>query len=329
MRPLLVALLTTLVLGCVTPAPSDPAPDPAAAALDGLAPPTVDGARAREWWDAWVNAHPMRLAGSPTNIQASEEIAAALADAGYEARVLYYTPQGASPAAAGIRTIVGVKQGTTQPDHVVGWLSHYDSTASTIYAAYDDGSGTATTLEVARALAGYNNSKTLMAIFFDAEELGLVASQAFVQQALQDESSVFDLVVGLDMTGINCPGHEWPLYGQPGKDHAEEILAAVKPAYAKAGLDVGEGEDATNCVVLLDANDRNSDENSFREAGIPVLRFSGGRNAGDYPEYHKPGDTTQYVYDYMGGPENYEKGIAAAATATAWTVMAYDRQASG
>lgn len=324
MRVLVLALVL-FISGCVS-APSEPASAPQGDALAGLVAPPVDGGRAREWWDVWVNAHPMRLAGSPTNIQASEEIAAALAEAGYETSVVYYVPRvGESPAPAGIRTIIGVKEGKTQPDHVIAWLAHYDSASSTIYAAYDDGSGTATTLEVARALASYDNEKTLMAIFFDGEEEGLVASQAFVQDVTNDPSKVFDLVIGLDMTGINCPGHEWPLYAQPGQEHADAIVPVLMDAYAKAGFDVGAGEDARNCIVLLEANDRSSDENAFRSIGIPVVRFSGGRNAGDYPQYHMPGDTTDFVYQYMGSPENVEKGLAAAASVAAWTVMAFDR----
>lgn len=334
MRPVVVVLFilaAPILAGCMQ-APAPVATEESAIPeLAGVAGPMVDGARTRAWWDEWVNAHPMRLAGSPTNVQASERIAADLADAGFDTRIVYYAPGGSeSPTTQGIRAVVGTKVGATQPDKVLAWVSHYDSAASTVYAAYDDGSGTAVTLEVARALAQYDNQKTLMAVFFDAEELGVVASQYFVQQAMADKEATFDLVIGLDMTGINCPGHAWPLYHHPSEEHAADMLPILERLYRdQLGWDVGKGEDAKNCIVLLETHDRNSDENVFKEAGVRVLRLSGGRNAADYPEYHTPGDTTQFVTDFMGGAENVEKGFAMAANATAWTLVAFDRVALG
>lgn len=347
MRLVVLLALCLVAAGCLT-AEDEPAGDAAARSdvlpdLSDLAPPATDPARARMWWEEFVQNTPYRHAGTPTNIQASEMLEAALAEAGYETRVLYYVPpsvmgapipvSGASPVPGGIRTVIGIKEGAVQPDHVVGWVAHYDSNQATVYAAYDDGSGTAVALELARTLATYNNSKTLMPIFFDAEEIGLVASEAFVQQALGEGEWTFDMIIGHDMTGINCPGHEWPMYQMVGENFAEQLLPieealyrdVMKVDYAMASLDVTQETAPDACVVILDGHDRNSDERNFKEAGIPILRMAGGRKAADYPAYHQVNDTIEYVYAFAGGPENYEKGLKLTVDASWWNVVIFDR----
>ena len=350
MRALLLVAVVGLALGgCLGPG-SDPAPDPGAPRgasvlpdLSDLAEPAVDAARARMWWEEFVMNTPYRHSGTPTNVAAAEQLEADLAAAGYEARTFYYVPSsvqgvpvpvgGPSPVEDGIRTVVGVKKGQTMPDHVIAWVAHYDSNQATVYAAYDDGSGTAVALELARVLASYNNSKTLMPIFFDAEEIGLVASETFVQQAMAGGEATFDLVIGHDMTGINCPGHEWPMYQMVGENFAEQLLPieealyrdVMKVDYSMASLDVTQETAPDSCVVILDGHDRNSDERNFKEADIPILRMAGGRKAVDYPEYHKPGDTVEYVYGFTGGPENYEKGLDLTVRASWWNVVVFDR----
>lgn len=343
---LLCALLAGLaVAGCVSPSATPP---PAAGAsvlpdLSDLAGPEVDTARARMWWEDFVQNTPYRHAGTPTNIEASERLVADLEAAGYETRVLYYVPPsamgvplpagGPSPVEAGIRTVIGIKPGQTMPERVVAWVAHYDSNQETIYAAYDDGSGTAVALELARELASYNNSKTLMPIFFDAEEVGLVASDAFVKQAMQSSEYKFDMVIGHDMTGINCPGHEWPMYQMVGENFADVLLPieealyrdVMKIDYAMASAETETADLPKACVVILDGHDRNSDERHFKEAGVPILRMAGGRKAVEYPAYHQVNDTIEYLYEFVGGPENYEKGLDTIIRASWWNVVVFDR----
>lgn len=349
MRLLAAFLCATLaaaaLAGCVG-APPAPAPVAGASVLPDLADlvePEMDTQRARMWWEDFVQNTPYRYAGTPTNIEASERLLADLEAAGYEARVFYYVPPsvsgvpvpvgGPSPAEAGIRTVVGIKPGETMPDHVVSWVAHYDSNRQTIYAAYDDGSGTAVALELARQLASYNNSKTLMPIFFDAEEMGLVASEAFVKQAMQSEEYKFDMVIGHDMTGINCPGHEWPMYQMVGENF-QDVLLPIQEAlyrdvmridYALASAETETKDLPDACVVILDGHDRNSDERHFKEAGVPILRMAGGRKAVEYPAYHQLNDTIEYVYEFVGGPENYEKGLDTILRASWWNVVIFDR----
>ena len=346
MRALVLALVALFAAGC-TQAPSAPPPEAGASVLpdlSDLAPPEVDPTRARLWWEEFVMNTPERHTGTPTNIRASEILAADLAAAGYEVRTFYYLPPsiegvvpnplaGPSPVDQGIRTVIGIKPGSTMPERVVAWVAHYDSNQGTVYAAYDDGSGTAVALELARVLASYDNEKTLMPIFFDAEEIGLVASEAFVQQAMQSGEYVFDMVIGHDMTGINCPGHEWPMYQFMAEDFVDQLMPIEEAIYrdvmrvehATASIDTPTEELPEACVVILDGADRNSDERNFKEQGIPILRMAGGRKAVDYPAYHLPNDTIEYVYEFAGGAENYEAGLNLTVAASWWNAVVFDR----
>ncbi len=332
MRPLVRALVLAFVAapavaGCVAPGPAADG-DAAGAARSALLPdfagvpePASDAERGRLWWESFVRATPYRHAGSPTNVRASEMLLDELASIGYDAKIIYYVPPGMeSPVGQGIRTVVGVKQGATMPDHVIAWVAHYDSSPATIYAAYDDGSGTAVAMELARALAPYDSSKTLMPIFFDAEEMGLVASGYFVNQAMASDEATFDLVIGHDMTGINCPGHEWKMYQFVAETYVEDLKPVLEALY-----DARLTPEERACVEFHDEVIRNSDERSFKDAGVPVIRMAGGFKATDYPEYHRPGDTVEFVYEFAGGPEKYQAGFALTVKASYWAAVAFDR----
>ena len=71
--------------------------------------------------------------------------------------------------------VVGIKQGG---DENVILCAHYDSVYTE--GAIDNGSGVAALLETARILSGKRTDKTVYFVFFDAEEIGLLGSEAFV-----------------------------------------------------------------------------------------------------------------------------------------------------
>jgi hypothetical protein len=342
MRALAVAMLVSLAAGCLATTTNAPAGSAANVlpSLADLTGPAIDTHRARLWWESFVTGHPERVSESPTNVEAATQLANDLQQAGYQVKTFYYTPSYGptppgqpSPVPAGVRAIVGIKPGHIDPKHVVAWVAHYDSNQGTVYAAYDDGSGTAVAMELARDLASYNNSKTLMPIFFDAEEMGLVASQDFVDQVMQSKEYVFDMVIGHDMTGINCPGHAWPMYQMVGENYADQLLPIEDALYEKQlKLDVGHADVNTpteqiekHCVVILNGHDRNSDERRFKEAGVPILRMAGGRKPGEYPAYHQLNDTVDYVYQFAGGPDHYEAGLRTVVLTSWWNVAVFDR----
>jgi len=321
-RIALVLAAGLLLAGCLggpAPPPAGPAPPQGAAPLH-LDVPVPDLARASAWHHSFVQTYTNRVVASPTNWMAGQFLASELRNAGWEVTVYEYGPTGVAlpvQPGAGINAIVGVKRGAD--DAVVGWTAHYDCVPQTIQCAYDNGSGTATAMELARMFGATTPHHTLVAAFFDAEEEGTIASGYFVQQVVGSDKARWHLIVGLDMVGANWPGYEWPEFTFIGEQHVDTLKPVEDRLYRDVLRFPEEG------VVVVDKHDRSSDENTFKNAGVPILRMAGGRNAGDYAQYHQPGDTVDYLLQMVGGEEHWQQGMGTVLNATAWNVALFDR----
>lgn len=341
---LMFALFVAPVLaGCITGQDADEPDDPASgtaraallAHLASIPEPEFDRVAAVDWWEDFVTTYTKRDNSFPNNALAAEHIRSDLVAAGYDTQIIEYEwdrGTGLPGDAVTVRVVEGIKPGTANPDEWVGLISHYDTQTATIEGAYDDGSGVAVEMSLCNLLAEVETNKTIACLFFDAEELGLVGSQLYVQDKIAegDEDFVYDQAFGYDMVGLNWPGYDaWKMYVMAGLDtpelggHMLEHLAFLNVTlfeFLGAKLNV-----TSEGVEVLDVHDRNSDERRFKEEGVPIGRFAGGRNASDYPEYHRPGDTAEYVYEYAGGRENFEKGYEMIVLSSYYTILAYDQ----
>lgn len=338
---LFALFLTPVLAGCVTPQDSDDDDDSPAspreallAHLETIPEPEFDRVAAVDWWENFVTTYTKRDNSFPNNQLAAQHIHDDLAAMGYDTQTLEYSwdrGTGLPGDAVTVRVVEGVKPGTTNPDEWVGLISHYDTQAATIEGAYDDGSGVAVEMSLCNLLAEVETNKTIACLFFDAEELGLIGSQLYVEDKIAegDEDFVYDQAFGYDMVGLNWPGYDaWKMYVMAGLDTDElgpymfDHLAFLNVTMFEF---LGERLNVTSeGVEILDVHDRNSDERRFKEEGVPIARFAGGRNASDYPEYHQPGDTAEYVYEYAGGRENFEAGYEMVVLASYYTILAYD-----
>lgn len=347
MRVAPVLLVLPLLAGCVA---DDGADDPAApqdgavsfaAALNAATPPIDwDVGAAIDWWEDIATNYPKHDAYLPTNAMLRERLVADLQALGLQVEVRDYpaSVQGTDLPdndAARLYAIVATREGTTMPDRRIGLVSHYDTETATIHGAYDDASGVAADFHICKALLAVEMQRTLACTFFDGEEQGLVASREYVEDVVLagDEGYVYDFVLGYDMTGINWPatynGAPWKMYAMAGQlwgVPGDSDSADVSPMFPFA-------QDLLHDVLrypfegveVLDDSDRNSDERRFKEAGVPILRFAGGRNAADYDQYHMPLDTVEHVYDVTGGRANFEAGFATIVESSYYTVLALDR----
>lgn len=336
-----LVLVASLVAGCA----DDPATGPDSPVTTTLAdvqqltqgiPPIAWNVGTQiDWWEDIATNYPKHDSNLPTNAMLRERLVADLQALGLAVEVRTYPGevQGtAVPDAQGteLYAIIATKLGTTMPDHRIGLVSHYDTQTLTIHGAYDDASGVAADYSICKALAQVPMNRTLACIFFDGEERGLVASKHYVQDVVLDgdEPYVYDFVLGYDMTGINWPGHPWKLYAMVGTlwDSPTDADPDVSPLFPFT-------QDLLNGVLgyppegveVLGDSDRNSDERRFKEAGVPIIRFAGGRNAADYDQYHKPLDTVEHVYEVTGGRANFEAGFAAIVEASYATALTLDR----
>jgi hypothetical protein len=327
-RPVLPALLLLAAgaAGCLS---GGPAPAPSLAERVTAEPLSLpwDVDAQVDWWEDVATSYPKHDSNLPENARLRQRLVADLQAMGMDVEVRSYpgSVEGVDlpdtqPTA--IYAIVATKEGTTMPDHRLGLVSHYDSETLTIHGAYDDLSGVAAEMSICKALMQVPLQRTLACIFFDAEERGLVASQRYVEDVVLegDEPYAYDLVLGYDMTGLNWPGYFWKMYAMTGP--VDDVPALVPFARAVLHGALGYPEEG---VEVLDVHDRNSDERRFKEAGIPILRFAGGRHAADYDQYHKPLDTVEHVYELAGGRENFERGFATIVDGSIAVALAFDR----
>lgn len=318
-------LLALLPAGCldVEERPDSvvvPASLPARLAADLAPPPAWDPVAGLAWWANFATTYTTRNSFTPANQDATDHLAASLVDLGLEVSVIDYpfcTPLVGTPCAptpvgpAKIHVVMGLKRGLTQPDHAIALGAHYDNvypglglTEGTLEAAYDNGSGTAMVYNVCQQLSQLPLDKSLLCLFFDGEELGILGSSNFVA-APPAGTPAIDVYLGYDMVGLNWPGHDWKLYNWVGAEYAEDLHPFVnETVHGVLGWPL-EG------VEVFPFNDRNSDEAAFAEAGIPTIRFAGGRTAGTYPQYHKIDDTVAFVDGFAGGRDNFAKGFGA------------------
>jgi aminopeptidase YwaD len=165
--------------------------------------------------------------------------------------------------------VIGTKSGS---EHTVVIGAHYDS-VSAGPGANDNGSGTATLLELARVVAGRQYPFTVRFVAFDAEELGLLGSRYYVSQLGRAERGGILAMINLDMVGV---GDRLSFGGDP-----DLVERGVRQA----------GEAGVAASRLRGGGAMGSDHSSFLAVGIPSLFVY----RSDDPHYHTAEDRSEYV----------------------------------
>ena len=206
------------------------------------------------------------------------------------------------------RNVVGVLPGRDddlRAEHVSlgAHLDHVGGSGERIFhGADDDGSGCAVLLEIARAYSrmGQRPRRSLLLLFYSAEEIGLIGSRYFVDHPTVP---LEDLVVNfnLDMVGRN----EERRSDDPEKaERAEDNVLTIHPVGSRRhSLELQPWIDRLNeregLVFEQDEEEnvyRRSDHYNFAERGVPVTFFFGGF----HPDYHQVTDTAEKLnYDKM------------------------------
>ncbi|MDX5320560.1 MAG: M20/M25/M40 family metallo-hydrolase [Bacteroidota bacterium] len=116
---------------------------------------------------------------------------------GYETSYQYFDALG--------QNILGYKKGSVFPNRVFVISAHYDAIAipyNQAVGADDNASGCAGVLEAARLLKDVELPYSVLFVFFDEEEQGLIGSNAFTEQFDWDQYQV-EAVFNLDMIGYD------------------------------------------------------------------------------------------------------------------------------
>ncbi len=155
-----------------------------------------------------------------------------------------------------------------------------------VIGAHYDHLGTAVMLELAQAfaMAPQAPARSLLFIAFGAEEMGLVGSRYYVENAVQPLDRTLTMV-NLEMMGRGDAGTVTLMV-------LEELPQELRTAAESAA--------ATSPLHLVDggrAHLRAGDQHSFYAADVPILCFYGGDN---HPDYHQVSDTADKIQpDWM------------------------------
>ena len=223
-------------------------------------------------------AHPP---GSPAHADVREYLLAQLRALGHEPTVQTATSGGESNTAATVRNILARIPGSQPGGRAVLVTAHYDSREIALGAA-DDGSGVVAILEALRALGtGPPLRNDLIVLITDAEELGLLGAEAFVDEHpwMNDVA----LVMGIEMRGGGGPS----MMFQTGADNGW-VIDAFRRANPRP---------AANSIAfeIYKRMPNDTDFTPFKDAGRQGLNFAGVARA---HVYHQ-------VYD---SPENLDEG---------------------
>ena len=145
----------------------EPAPPLSKASLQ------FDGTRAFRFTQEFVTRYPRRVLGSFESRHSTGYLQQQLKQMGYEISYIHFNAILAGRSESG-RNVLAFKPGQTQ--EILAVLAHYDTAATTVQGAMDNGSGVGALLELARVFAGEAPRRSLLFVASDGAEWGMLGS---------------------------------------------------------------------------------------------------------------------------------------------------------
>ncbi|HPI32178.1 MAG TPA: M28 family peptidase [candidate division Zixibacteria bacterium] len=225
-----------------------------------------------------LQAFPNRVTGSLGNRQSRDWLQNRLIsyglDSAYQDSFLY--------GSTNCQNVIGVKMGTTLPDHRIVVGAHRDAVSGSP-GADDNGSGTAAVLEMARVMADIPTEMTWVFALFDSEEQGLNGSYHYAASAAANGDSII-MMLNMDMIGYNGNVNNVSVH------YGEDTVWASRWKIIADSL-------STNLIGYFSGSASNSDHYPFQQEGYDVVflieyNFS--------TVYHSEQDSTTYMsFPYM------------------------------
>lgn len=217
--------------------------------------------------------HPV---GSPANARVRERIEARFRALGYETSVQRRFACNGNHACAMVENLLARAPGGAKGD-IVLLAAHYDSVGAGPGAS-DDGQGTATLLEIARAIRGEGFRNRVAFLLTDGEEAGLLGAEAFVadETLLRDVAAVINVEMrgtyGMSNLFETSKGNRWLI---------RHLSRALERPFTSSLF---------YAVYTLLPND--TDVTVFKRAGKASVNFAG---IGGVQWYHTPLDDLAHV----------------------------------
>jgi len=185
------------------------------------------------------------------------------------------------------RNVVGYVPGTVLPNDFIVVSAHFDHLGviggEVYHGADDNASGTAALLALAAYVRSHPLRRSIVFAAFDAEELGLRGSHAFVE-ALPFPLEHFLLNINVDMIGRSDDGRLFV----SGVRYTPALSSIVESVARTSKVPIHMGHDRSMWVTgLIDDWTGASDHSSFHDLGVPFLYFG----VEDHADVHQPTDT--------------------------------------
>jgi len=199
--------------------------------------------------------------------------------------------------------VVGTLTGTVCPDRTFIVGAHYDGVSGSP-AADDNASGTAATLEIARALSGQSFQPSIDFVAFSFEENGLVGSRQMAAEAQAADRALVGML-SLDSIGYTCdtPGCQtYPPGTPPEAPNVGNFILVVGNTASASLLDTLAGAAVSTVPTLpllplevpgngeTGPDVRGSDHAPFWDQGYQALMVTDTPNLRN-PNYHRSSDT--------------------------------------
>ncbi|MEQ1911766.1 MAG: M28 family peptidase [Vicinamibacterales bacterium] len=189
------------------------------------------------------------------------------------------------------RNVVGYVKGTSTPDDFILVSAHFDHLGTfggqIYHGADDNASGAGALLAMAAYVKTHPPSHSVIFAAFDAEELGLRGSQAFVRlMPIPRERLLLD--INVDMIGRSDDGRLFV----SGVQANPALRPIVEAAALTSTVPVHLGHDRPMYLTGLIANWTSlSDHSSFHDVGVPFLYFG----VEDHADMHEPTDIADRI----------------------------------
>lgn len=203
------------------------------------------------------------------------------------------------------QNVVAFIKGSEKPEEIIVISAHYDHVGTKggeIYnGADDDGSGTVSMLEMAKAFQkaaneGNDPKRSILILHVTGEEIGLYGSKYYTENPL---FPLANTVANLNVDMIGRIGSE-----KEGNDNYVYLIGSDKLSQELHDLSEDVNKRYTNLELDYTYNDDNdpnrfyyrSDHYNFAKNNIPVIFYFNGTHA----DYHKPTDTPDKIeYELM------------------------------
>ncbi len=243
-----------------------------------------DGAQAMQFLDALTHRFKGRVTGSAQGFAAAKYVEAQFRSFGLQVEMQNFREAGMAGSASKAgwvngQNVIGILPGRERV--AIVFTAHRDCVPQAPEGAYDNGSGTAAVLELARVLAATGPHRyTYVFVPVDGEEIGFGGARVLMNHrpaAMKD----IRLMVNLDMVGYKTNPPLYVTHTQYLSPDARALVAThfILPRYSPFRLPTGRGTDA-----LL-----------FVWRGLPAVDFGEMVAPGTRPTNHHAGDTYDQV----------------------------------